>query len=194
MSDSMPSHALRKVLNCLKHFKRSSKGYKACCPAHEDHKPSLSVWERVDGSIGLKCYAGCDRDAICAALRLDPSDLQPERPNSSARSSGDWRHNPKTKAFGEDTSPRTSTPTEKRLGFPTLDSVVQRISESQGLGQTSWNPWIYYDADGNQLGAVVRWDQPDGKKEIRPFRFDGNQWHVGAMPAPRPLYQTDSTR
>ncbi len=47
----------------------------ACCPAHDDDNPSLSVREGCDGKILLKCFTGCPLDAICAALGLEVSDL-----------------------------------------------------------------------------------------------------------------------
>lgn len=47
----------------------------ACCPAHEDRSPSLSVLERNDGSILLHCFAGCEFKAVVEALALEPSDL-----------------------------------------------------------------------------------------------------------------------
>ena len=63
----------------------------ACCPAHDDHSPSLSV--RDDGErVLLHCFAGCDPDDILAAVGLKWSDLYPDRwecaakrPNEAAR-------------------------------------------------------------------------------------------------------------
>ncbi|TKB91790.1 MAG: hypothetical protein E8D41_09965 [Nitrospira sp.] len=48
--------------------------WKACCPAHQDRRPSLTF---KDGNkcILLKCFAGCALDEICQALQLRPSDL-----------------------------------------------------------------------------------------------------------------------
>lgn len=48
--------------------------------------------------------------------------------------------------------------------------------------------WRYHDADGNEAGAVLRWDLGDGLKTIRPLRFSGGGWVIGAMKEPRPLY------
>lgn len=40
----------------------------ACCPAHEDRSPSLSLTDGDDGRLLLKCHAGCDFRAVEAAL------------------------------------------------------------------------------------------------------------------------------
>jgi len=44
------------------------------CPAHHDTNESLSVKEK-DGKILLKCFSGCEYDAILKALKLEPKDL-----------------------------------------------------------------------------------------------------------------------
>ena len=49
--------------------------------------------------------------------------------------------------------------------------------------------WHYHDADGRECGAVLRWDLGDGQKAIRPLRFIGSGWVIGAMDEPRPLYR-----
>ena len=176
MHDFIHSHALQKVLDRLSNVKKTGKGFKACCPAHEDRNPSLAVWQRDDGSIGLKCYAGCTFDEICSALNLDRSELRPERSDSERHSSGDWRHNPKTVESSGDLSPPPRNPAENRSGFPrhearicpenvpeiagqftkqtgfsTLQAAIERLSHR--LGETSCAPWIYHGPNGNELGA-----------------------------------------
>lgn len=54
--------------------KPTSTGWQACCPAHEDSHPSLSIGY-TDTKVLLCCHAGCDFDAICAALMLKPAEL-----------------------------------------------------------------------------------------------------------------------
>lgn len=49
--------------------------------------------------------------------------------------------------------------------------------------------WEYRDGDGRLLGLVLRWDRPNGGKDIRPISLRDDGWHVGAMPEPRPLYR-----
>ncbi|MDB6104075.1 MAG: hypothetical protein JWO52_4074 [Gammaproteobacteria bacterium] len=51
----------------------------ARCPAHEDRSPSFSVKESGGGVILIKCFAGCESEAILSALNLSFSDLFPER-------------------------------------------------------------------------------------------------------------------
>ena len=41
----------------------------ACCPGHDDHDPSLSVSEAQDGTLLVKCHAGCDQGTVWAALQ-----------------------------------------------------------------------------------------------------------------------------
>ena len=51
----------------------------AKCPGHDDGSASLSVAEGSDGRILVWCFAGCDAEAIVAALGLTLADLMPER-------------------------------------------------------------------------------------------------------------------
>ena len=40
----------------------------ACCPAHDNRNPSLSVTD-IGGKILLKCFAGCSQECVIATLR-----------------------------------------------------------------------------------------------------------------------------
>jgi hypothetical protein len=46
----------------------------ACCPAHEDKNPSMTIRD-VDGKVLLHCFAGCEPLAILGAVGLQFSDL-----------------------------------------------------------------------------------------------------------------------
>lgn len=48
--------------------------WKACCPAHQDRRPSLT-FKDGERCILVKCFAGCALDEICQALSIRPSDL-----------------------------------------------------------------------------------------------------------------------
>jgi len=51
----------------------------ACCPAHEDKSPSLSVREADDGRVLVHCFGGCDVHTVLGAVGMDMTDLFPER-------------------------------------------------------------------------------------------------------------------
>ena len=53
--------------------------WSACCPAHADKGPSLSVRETPEGAVLLYCFAGCSVGAVVAALGLDMTELFPPR-------------------------------------------------------------------------------------------------------------------
>lgn len=62
--------------------------YSACCPAHDDNGPSLSVRETQEGAVLLHCFAGCGVSEIVAAMGLELHDLFPPRdtpPNAPKR-------------------------------------------------------------------------------------------------------------
>jgi hypothetical protein len=47
----------------------------ACCPAHNDDGPSLSIREMDDGRVLLHDFGGCDTEAIMEAIGLTLGDL-----------------------------------------------------------------------------------------------------------------------
>ena len=51
----------------------------ACCPAHEDKSPSLTIKELPDGRILIHCFAGCSPLEIVNAVGLTMGDLFPEK-------------------------------------------------------------------------------------------------------------------
>jgi DNA primase len=50
------------------HGERVGNAWMACCPAHEDHHPSLAIKQDGD-KVLLKCHAHCTQDAVIDALR-----------------------------------------------------------------------------------------------------------------------------
>lgn len=65
------------------------------CPVHDDRSPSLSVRELADGTLLLRCFAGCGAGAIVAALGLSLRDLFPAKPS---RGSGPLERRPRNRA------------------------------------------------------------------------------------------------
>ncbi len=54
---------------------RSGGQYLACCPAHEDKSPSLSIKEVDGGRVLVYCFAGCSAAEVCASVGLELRDL-----------------------------------------------------------------------------------------------------------------------
>ena len=72
--------SLDNLLSHLDKVKRTGPGtYQACCPAHADRSPSLSVRELDDGRILLHCFSGCEAHEVLSAIGLDIHALFPER-------------------------------------------------------------------------------------------------------------------
>ena len=49
--------------------------YQALCPAHDDHRPSLSIAVGRDGRILITCHAGCRTIDVLRSLDLCWNDL-----------------------------------------------------------------------------------------------------------------------
>ena len=89
------SPALDNVLAQLKGVRSSLRGWRACCPAHADSEPSLSIGLGEQGQVLLKCFAGCSLERIVEAMGLTILDLfpheapTPERAASNGAASSD---------------------------------------------------------------------------------------------------------
>lgn len=78
------------LLTSLKGVKQIGKDkWKACCPAHDDSRPSLSIAER-DGKVLIFCWAGCGAADVLEAVGLSFSDLY-EKGQSKAFIKSDWK-------------------------------------------------------------------------------------------------------
>lgn len=135
----------------------------ACCPAHGDEHPSMSVTEK-DGKILVHCHAGCTASDIVASMGLKLADLFTE-PRASAGSEPRARQN------------EPSAPRKKKSG-------------SHG---TWICDYLYHDADGNLLYKASRYLGTDGKKNFSIKHRDGSApggWAYGLKDAglPRVVY------
>jgi 5S rRNA maturation endonuclease (ribonuclease M5) len=80
---------IESVLAKLKGAHKTSNGWSAHCPSHNDRNASLCIAQGEDGRVLLKCQAGCDFNAILSALGMKASDLFPPKqpqPITSAKS------------------------------------------------------------------------------------------------------------
>ena len=63
----------------LKVKSNGSMRWLACCPAHEDKSPSLSIRELDDGRILIKCFAGCSTEEVLSSVGLSFDSLYPPK-------------------------------------------------------------------------------------------------------------------
>jgi hypothetical protein len=72
--------AVEKILSQLAKLRKTGNdSWLACCPAHDDKSPSLTVRALDDGRILLHCFSGCGAVDVVGALGLEMTDLFPER-------------------------------------------------------------------------------------------------------------------
>lgn len=77
---------LDELLTRLDGVKRSGEaGFVARCPAHEDHRQSLSVGTGDDGRLLLTCFAGCETESICGAIGITLADLFQEKSSGNGQ-------------------------------------------------------------------------------------------------------------
>lgn len=73
------AHPAQVVLDALDQAGSRVRGrsgrWMACCPAHDDRTPSLSVREFGDGNVWLHCFAGCETEHVLDRLGLSFADL-----------------------------------------------------------------------------------------------------------------------
>ncbi len=135
----------------------------ALCPAHDDHKPSLSIGEGDYGRALIHCFAGCLNKDVVAALALKLADLYPP-------------------------ASRRGVPKRLRQGpkpAPTPEAAVADLIRKWGQPSVRYP---YRDARGKLVAVVFRWNV-DGEKQIRPVRRARGGWLPGMPEEPRPLYR-----
>lgn len=69
---------VQSLFGSLQKLKKSRKGYVACCPAHDDSNPSLSISPSEDGKILVKCHKGCSTESVVQAAGCTMQDLMPQ--------------------------------------------------------------------------------------------------------------------
>lgn len=77
------------ILDHLEMVTRSGDGWRAICPSHDDHKPSLNIDVRGEKVLVICRACNADGVAVCRALRIDPAgDLFLGTPKSNGSGPG----------------------------------------------------------------------------------------------------------
>lgn len=109
---------LETVLGRLRKVKGRNGNWVACCPAHDDRNPSMTIRETPDGTILMHCFSGCSIHEIADAIGVDLTDLFP--PKTDYHSSG-----PKAQRF-------YATDLLRVIGFEALVVRVAAANMAQG--------------------------------------------------------------
>lgn len=69
---------IHELLGSLTKVKKSGPDrWVACCPAHQDKSPSLTISLKPD-TILIHCFAGCSTDEVLGAVGMTFDDLYPD--------------------------------------------------------------------------------------------------------------------
>ena len=171
---------------------RNARGWRACCPAHDDRTPSLSIADGAEGRILLTCFAGCSWSAIKSAL--EARSLWPEREVSTPRSPRAWK-------ISQDRSPRVPEPDKLRIlervwrnATPGIGTVVEIYLRSRSLTTpvppTLRHARLRHHESGRWLPCMVAAVQaPDGRLSglHRTFLQPGGRGKARVGPAKKML-------
>lgn len=160
----------------------------ASCPVpghgagHGDRNPSLSVTEGQDGTVLVKCHAGCHTDDVLTAAGLMARDLfadtverrnvTPLRPTTPARLL---------------TPPAPVTPSTCTVDVCKKYRQIEARDQKADTVPECVTVYRYTDAAGTPVGEVHRWTP----KTFRPFTYtdDGNLRGGGTLTVPYALPQ-----
>lgn len=185
----MNSDPVRRVLTRLEArgpVKREGAGWVACCPAHDDARPSLAIGRGRSGDALVFCRsAGCSTQAIVTALGMTMLELKADATRLLHHgSSGASAPRAVTNTL-ESVSARASN----GAGFASANAAARWLKSKHG----KWSRiHTYTTTAGEPLGIIIRWDRtdPDGKsrKHFVPVWRFGPSWRVGCVDTERPLY------
>lgn len=167
---------LRELLAARGPVKDSSKGFLACCPAHDDSSPSLNVDQGEKGAL-LQCRSGgCSTESIVEALGITRAQLFDEQ-------KGERREEPRSK-------PKAREETSGR-GFATPNAARDWWQGTRPKDSVSM--FLYTHEDGSTAFVVLRADPPANEKPKRKkgflqFLLEQGQWVSGTPAGKRPLY------
>jgi hypothetical protein len=142
--------SLDAILPKLRNVRRSGSGWQACCPAHNDRTPSLSVREGENGKVLLHCFggAGCSYRQIIEALGGTPrTPISSLRVSTPIRQSDDAGRIEAARHIWREARPLAGTP-------------AQHYLENRGICLPTWPPTLRYHAScphltGSRLPALV---------------------------------------
>lgn len=134
-------------------------GFKARCPCpnHADHNPSLAIFKGLDGRWLVQCKAGCEYQAIMSAVESGI-----HKNGKAATVKRIITPTPQVKKIP--IKPKAKV--KKSRGFASLQALIDNVNRGQP------QVWTYVDKDNAPVIAAVRWNKPNGQKEMRQASLD----------------------
>ncbi|MFN3152118.1 DUF3987 domain-containing protein [Bremerella sp.] len=160
-----------RVLAGLKNVEKVGKGWKACCPAHDDKNPSLGIREAPDGEVQVKCFARCSKDEILNALGLNHSDLLPNSKALKFQRQDAMTGNPKSE--------------RQKMSFNNATQAIKWAEKKWGKCTAKYP---YRDQSGKLVGIVLRWEESNAKT-FKQVGRNGPTWEFRGIGHPAPLYR-----
>ena len=161
------------------------RAWMACCPAHADRNPSLSVSEGEGGRTLFKCFAGCPAESVAAALGYRMADLMGggrKEEGERRREKGEGRRERSTL----DQGPATRNPkpgTRKREPFSLAGLRPGDVWRMRGreLAFVCW--YDYKDAGGAVIYRKLRFRDAEGPGktfvQVTPAKDGSPRWEFG---------------
>lgn len=148
-------------LHRLHGVKKTSTGWVAKCPGHDDKVPSLAISIGQDGRILACCHAGCSIENVTSAIGWTPKDL-----------------------FGDNgKASKTAPTTRKGKVYRSVNEIAAALLRTPELRGGKVTQHRYTDSF-----MVLRFDYGDGKT-CRPAHRNAKGWHIGDPDGLLPLYR-----
>ena len=185
-SSSTPRIDARAIAQSLTGAKKQGNGWVACCPAHDDRTPSLSI---IDGEKGpvWTCRAGCSNAQVTAALQAreiwtvkksaSAAPFQPATPKPKAKPAPDWvpMVPPPENAPAPDAREwRGYNRVHEYRGQDGELLFYVRREEATATTKKQFHPLVYGELTHPKTGEVK------------------TGWHMKHADTPRPLYRLDA--
>lgn len=187
---------IENVIGRFLDLKKDGSGFKACCPFHTEKTPSFNV----NPSKQIYNCFGCDEkgDVIKFIEKYKGLDFKQACEYLGAAPTPEEKHKPKPKPQ-QKKKPAKIVP----LSYPEKAQeifTVEKLTEASGNlaeGRTLKSAWKYFNEKSEVELVVVRWENPEGKKTVLTYYYDGNKIKMKNYPVllyNRDLLATDPER
>lgn len=189
-------------------LKQVGNEFSCLCFAHDDHKPSMSVYKNGDNKWTCHCFScGHHSDVIAAYCYLNDMDTKNPQHFLQAKSAleGGDIYTGKPFAIIENGITKLTPRPERTMLIPTADTKPPKMNWLKGKDGREWGEpdevFIFRQPDGTHWMYEARWniantETGEIKKEPRVFSYGRRgskppNWECAHHLAPRPLFGLD---